>query len=103
MHRVQKKRKERGTRKGTREQALAPKELSAVVIFLFASEIPNRILACRGRYSTSLCSVGWRSQIRKLATHLNPPKPVTQSLLPSVVVLGCGFSLPVCGFVRTFD
>jgi len=28
---------------------------------------------------------------------------VTQGLLPSVVVLGCGFSLPVCGFVRTFD
>jgi len=24
---------------------------------------------------------------------------VTQGLLPSVVVLGCGFSLPVCGFV----
>jgi len=28
---------------------------------------------------------------------------VTQGLLPSVVVLGCGFSLPVCGFVTTFD
>jgi len=27
---------------------------------------------------------------------------VTQGLLPSVV-LGCGFSVPVCGFVRTFD
>jgi len=26
---------------------------------------------------------------------------VTQGLLPSVVVLGCGFSLPVRGFVRT--
>jgi len=25
---------------------------------------------------------------------------VTQGLLPSVAVLGCGFSLPVCGFVR---
>jgi len=28
---------------------------------------------------------------------------VTQGVLPSVAVLGCGFSLPVCGFVRTFD
>jgi len=28
---------------------------------------------------------------------------VTQGLLPSVAVLGCGFSLPVFGFVRTFD
>ena len=28
---------------------------------------------------------------------------VTQGLLPSVVVLECGFSLPVCGFVRTFN
>ena len=27
---------------------------------------------------------------------------VTQGLLPSVAVLGCGFSLPACGFVRTF-
>ena len=29
--------------------------------------------------------------------------PLTQGLLPSVAVLGCGFALPVCGFVRTFD
>jgi len=28
---------------------------------------------------------------------------VMQGLLPPVVVLGCGSSLPVCGFVRTFD
>jgi len=28
---------------------------------------------------------------------------VTQGLLPSVFVLGCGFSMPVCGLVRTFD
>ena len=27
----------------------------------------------------------------------------TQGLLPSVAGLKCGFSLPVCGFVRTFD
>ena len=38
---------------------------------------------------------------------LSPPSLrhfVTQGLLPSVVVLGCGFSLPMCGFVivRTF-
>jgi len=26
---------------------------------------------------------------------------VTRGLLPSVAVLGCSFSLPVCGFVRT--
>jgi len=26
-----------------------------------------------------------------------------QCLLPSVVVLGCGFSFAACGFVRTFD
>jgi len=37
---------------------------------------------------------------------LSPPSLrhfVTQGLLPSVVVLGYGFFLPVCGFVRTFD
>jgi len=28
---------------------------------------------------------------------------VTKGLLPPVVVLGCGFSLPACGFVRTCD
>jgi len=28
---------------------------------------------------------------------------VTQGVLPSVVVLGCVFFLPVCGFVKTFD
>ena len=28
---------------------------------------------------------------------------MTQGLLPSVAVLGCGFSLPVCGFRRTSD
>jgi len=37
------------------------------------------------------------------ATHLQPPKPMsllTQGLLPSVVVLGCGFSFArvwLCG------
>jgi len=40
------------------------------------------------------------------ATHPQPPPSLrhlmTQGLLPSVVVLGCGFSLPVCGFVGTF-
>jgi len=28
---------------------------------------------------------------------------VMQGLLPSVLVLGCGLTLPMCGFVRTFD
>jgi len=37
---------------------------------------------------------------------LSPPSLrhfVTQGLLPSVAVLRCGFSLPVGGFMRTFD
>jgi len=47
-------------------------------------------------------------QIGAAATHVQPPPPslrhfVTHGLLPPLAVLGCGFSLPVCGFVRTFD
>jgi len=38
-----------------------------------------------------------------LAHSTHSTQPARLRLLPSVVVLGCGFSLPVCGFVRTFD
>jgi len=49
--------------------------------------------------------VGMGIRLRsRLRQHIPPSLChfVTQGLLPSVAVLGCGFSLPVCGFVRTF-
>jgi len=64
---------------------------------------------------TSLPSFLFCAQPPVLSQHLlycptndrySPPSlrhSTTQSVLPSVVVLGCGFSVPVCGFVRTFD
>jgi len=62
-----------------------------LILFIFSnSSIPNSSLGAR-----YLCIYIYPCPSLR---HL-----VTQGLLPSVVVLGCGFSLPVCGFVRTFD